>query len=255
MKKISLVFLMAISAMAFASDTREFDISSRADLDLANVSGDITLKVGSADRVVVSYVKKDDDIEVIFQQNGDRITVEVEYPQDRRKKRWNGGVHFTVEFPADGDLSLSSVSGDVDAEGVNGRIRLKSVSGNVELRNASGDVKTESVSGNVILSDMGEAELDAKSVSGNVKYAGDLTGGDYNFESVSGNVNLQVSDASSFRISGSTMSGSVRNNLGGDIQVKKAKYGPQTSINGSYNGGDVRVDVGSVSGSVTVSSN
>jgi hypothetical protein len=56
----------------------------------------------------------------------------------------------------------------------------------------------------------------------------------------------------SFRFRGNTVTGSIRNRSGGDIEVVRPEFGPGTSARGNYNGGEVTVEASSVSGSISL---
>ena len=188
-KNITITLLFAFSMMAAATETRTFDVSSEANLELSNVAGDITITSGSNDRIEVNFDNPDDEIEVIFDQEGDTLKVHVEYPRNYRSK--NKGVSFEVSFPSEGNLEINSVSGNVKVMSIDGTHRLKSVSGDVTVDNMSGEMELNSVSGDVKMNDMGNASIDAASISGDVLYEnGSLGGGPYDFASTSGNVTL-----------------------------------------------------------------
>lgn len=241
---------MACVAMA-GTQVREFDVGGNPELELTNISGDIKVVQGAGDRINVTFEKRDDRIEVEFEQVGDSVRVRTIYPDNVRNTR--GGVYFTVEFPAEGQLLLTSVSGAIDVNGIFGTHRLKSVSGHVRVANLEGELDLNSVSGNVEMTRLGIAEVEATSISGDVVYReGDLLGGDYNFSSTSGSIRLNHGPAASYDISGRTLSGNIRNKIGNELEVIKAKYGPNTRLEGSVNGGTVRVRANSISGGITI---
>ncbi len=241
----------AVSLAAFAAENvREFDVGGQPALDLSNISGKITITPGDSDRIVVSYELKDDRIEVVMEQDGDRVYIRTEYPKGEGNFR--GGVVFDVKFPSQGELDVNSVSGDIDVTGIDGEHGLQTVSGKVSVSDLSGELKLNSVSGSVIMTGIGEAEIRANSVSGSIKYSGgDLLGGPYKFNTTSGSVKVLHGVDASYRVRGQSISGSMNANVEG-VNISKAKYSNIRSLRGEYNGGAVSLDVNAVSGSVRV---
>ena len=255
-KKISFlaIAMVVLAAFAFARDARVFEVGGSPELDLRNVAGDITIRVGSSDQIVIKASKDDERVEVIMEQTGDLVTVETKYPEGIRN--FKGGVDFDIEFPSEGRLTIESVSGSIDVVGVNGRLNLSTVSGEVSVARLEGDLELKSVSGRVTMNEIGSASAEASSTSGSIVYKnGDLAGGDYRFNSTSGSVKITHGEAASYRISGRTISGGITNDVGDEVEVIKQKYGPTQSVKGEFNGGETKVTVNTVSGSIVLTLN
>jgi DUF4097 and DUF4098 domain-containing protein YvlB len=124
-------------------------------------------------------------------------------PRLENAKSVSGDVYLTGAA-ADGDLSASSVSGNVTAKGLKARgLDLGSVSGDISLSDVSCD------------------RLTIKTVSGNVEYAGTIVrNGRYEITSHSGTVRLLLANPSGFELTANSFSGSIRSELpltiGGD---------------------------------------
>jgi DUF4097 and DUF4098 domain-containing protein YvlB len=124
-------------------------------------------------------------------------------PRLESAKSVSGDVYLTGAA-ADGDLSASSVSGNVTAKGLKARgLDLGSVSGDISLSDVSCD------------------RLTIKTVSGNVEYAGTIVrNGRYEIASHSGTVRLLLANPSGFELNANSFSGSIRSELpltiGGD---------------------------------------
>jgi DUF4097 and DUF4098 domain-containing protein YvlB len=104
----------------------------------------------------------------------------------------------------DGDLTASSVSGNVRAKGLKAR--------GVDLGIISGDISVTDVTCD---------RLGVKSVSGSVEYAGGIAkGGRYEINTHSGNVRLLLANPAGFELTANSFSGSIRSELpltiGGD---------------------------------------
>jgi|KBSMisStandDraft_5_1062788.scaffolds.fasta_scaffold02634_3 DUF4097 and DUF4098 domain-containing protein YvlB len=130
------------------------------------------------------------------------VTV-VDAPRLEAAKTVSGDVSLTG-VTADGDLSASSVSGNVRAKGLKARgLDLGSVSGDVSVT----DVTCE--------------RLGVKSVSGNIEYAGAIVkSGRYEINTHSGTVRLLLANPGGFELNANSFSGSIRSELpltiGGD---------------------------------------
>ena len=109
---------------------------------------------------------------------------------------------------------LRSVSGNVDLAdiGADGELAVSSISGDIRARalKAKGiDLKT--VSGDVRLTDVACDRLGAQSTSGDLEYTGTLAkGGRYSLNSHSGGIRLTISGPIGFEFSGGSFSGSIR---------------------------------------------
>jgi len=124
-------------------------------------------------------------------------------PRLEGAKTVSGDVSLTG-VTADGDLTASSVSGNVRAKGLKAR--------GLDLGSVSGDIN---------VSDVTCDRLGVKSVSGNVEYAGGIArGGRYEINTHSGTVRLLLANPAGFELNGNSFSGSIRSELpltiGGD---------------------------------------
>lgn len=250
--KLTWIIVLAALAAPVKADqyTKTFQVSGEPRLTLSNVSGDITIEAGDNQEIVIQVTRDDEAIEVNMEQTNGRVEVKTHFP--KRQRTFDGGVHFHVFFPSQGRLDVESVSGNVEVMGIAGDLELSSVSGHVVLNRSSGDLELSSVSGDVEAYDIGPADMDASSISGNVIYEGNFEDGDYEFSSTSGNVKIRHGASAAYHIRGQTVSGSIRNNVGDEIRIKKDKWGPMKSMEGSVNGNGVSVEVDTVSGSISI---
>lgn len=104
-------------------------------------------------------------------------------------------------------IVLDTVSGDVDAEASPGRLEIQSVSGDVEFIGSISRGLVETVSGDITLSDL-RGEIDVSTVSGDVSViAREVDRGQ--FESVSGDMNLDLAINDNGRVVSESMSGNL----------------------------------------------
>jgi DUF4097 and DUF4098 domain-containing protein YvlB len=118
-------------------------------------------------------------------------------------KTVSGDVMLTG-ITTDGDLTASSISGNVRAKGLKAR--------GIDLGIISGDIS---------VSDVTCDRLSVMSVSGSVEYAGGIAkGGRYEINAHSGNVRLLLANPAGFELNANSFSGSIRSELpltiGGD---------------------------------------
>jgi DUF4097 and DUF4098 domain-containing protein YvlB len=143
----------------------------------------------------------------------------------------------------DGDLTMSSVSGDVTAKSI--KVHALDVN---------------SVSGDLNVTDVTCDRLTAKSVSGDVTYSGSIArGGSYDVNVHSGTVHLTLADPAGFVLNANTFSGSIRSELpltiGGDPDARGDRHGRMSNrtMRATYGDGSATLNVRSFSGDIVIS--
>ena len=208
-------------------------VPASASVDVKSVSGN--LKVTGAHGVVRAE-----------SVSGNVTTADT--PQLENAKSVSGDVSLTgAAAVSEGDLSASSVSGNVIAKSVKARgLDLGSVSGDVTISDAACD------------------RLSVKSVSGSVEYSGGISkGGRYEINSHSGDVRLVLANPAGFELSASSFSGSIRSELpmtiGGDADRRdRGEPGHHRggmnnhSMQATYGDGSATVTVRTFSGNVVI---
>jgi DUF4097 and DUF4098 domain-containing protein YvlB len=142
----------------------------------------------------------------------------------------------------DGSLSVSSVSGNLDFNGVKAKsLELNTVSGEIRLRDAAVE------------------RLSAKGLSGGVEYMGTLVrNGRYEVNSHSGNVRFTLADNPGFELNASSFSGSVRSDfqmtIGGDgTQDIGRRRGPRNeSLRATFGDGSASLSLRTFSGNIII---
>ena len=205
-------------------------IPSKADANMTSVSGDVSVEKigGTAKATSVSG-------DVLL--NGMAGSV--------KGKSVSGDVHVT---DAKSGVDCESVSGDVHVKNVVGGADVKSVSGDITVQNCRGDIEAEVVSGDIKLMDVADAvEVKARSVSGGVKYVGDLArDGSYSMHSLSGNVVMAIPAGSAFDLSAKTFSGEIDS----EFEIKMSGKISKKELKGTVNGGGAEVEVKTFSGNI-----
>lgn len=107
-----------------------------------------------------------------------------------------------------GNIKVGAVTGGVEVSGARGSVEASSVNDDVTLRDIEGPVHAESVSGDVDLERIVSDEVEASSVSGDLRYSGTLRpGGTYQLESHSGDLTVILPEHPDVAVSVSTYSG------------------------------------------------
>ena len=138
-----------------------------------------------------------------------------------------------------GDIDIERASKLVEAGGVGGSISLRDSSGRINLSSAGGTVdatnikfasaddtfEVATVSGDILLEQVGNSTVMAKTVNGSVTLVGALArSGKYGFSTLSGDVILQLPHDASFQIDAKL---SENHNIVSDFPLKYSELAPQ----------------------------
>lgn len=167
-------------------------------------------------------------------------------------------------------ITINTVSGDLEVDAETVRVDLNSVSGDVAFRGSASRVTAEAVSGDVTLVGV-EGEVRASTVSGDLSMeAGQITRG--RFETVSGEIMLELALQEDGRLACDSMSGDVqlrlpadqkadftaqsysgtiRSDFGKSMSVSK---GPGSTLNYSDGDSSARIRIETFSGDISIRS-
>ncbi len=233
----ALIALFCVASATAQDFQKSYTLNSGGQIKIGNISGDIIMTGYDGNAILVTATKEGQDrdkIDVEDLSSGNRVDVRVRYPKNCN---CNASINFKVQVPRSLSYDfegISSVSGEVEIQGVTGSVHASSVSGQVRVKDVSGSVNATSVSGSV--------EVEIQKLSGN---------NDMKFSSVSGSVNVRLPGNIDADVDMSTMSGSLKTDF--PLEVQKEKYGPRNSAKGRLGDGSRRLRMSSVSGSLTLS--
>jgi DUF4097 and DUF4098 domain-containing protein YvlB len=157
---------------------------------------------------------------------------------------------------------LRTVSGEVELANISqdGSLSLSSVSGNINLNGVKSralDVNT--VSGEIRLRDAAVERLTAKGLSGNFEYAGTLVqNGRYEVNSHSGGVRFTITDNPGFELNAGSFSGAVSSDfqmsVGGDRNRDiRTRRGPRNeSLRATFGNGSASLNLRTFSGDISI---
>ena len=214
--------------------------------------------------------------EEMRRDNRRNINVSVAYtitaPESTRLKVKSISGNVTVKDIA-GELTLESISGTIKIAGGGRVAKASSISGDVEIadtriegaveagtisgtlvfrRVAARSLSLNTVSGNVVIEDVTCGQVEAQSISGEVRYTGELApNGRYEFTSHSGEVRLALGGGTGFQLEATSFSGSVQSDL--PITLSGGPGGGRRrAMRGTHGNGSAVLEVTTFSGSIAI---
>jgi len=274
------------AAQAVQNIDRSLPTGATPEVEISNVQGRVTVSAWDRQEIRVTGTIENDRTE--FELSGDARHVLVKVRPESHKSNRHDDALLDIKVPAGASLDVSTVSADIQVEGVRGTQKLESVSGDVttavfdeeaDVQTISGDaivngsggkarVEAESTSGDVRVKDV-NGELEAHSVSGDLDLdLGTMTR--LRLETVSGNLHADATLASDARVEAESVSGNVRLRLGkpvngqfdletfsgsidncfGPKAERKSKYAPGRELRFTQGEGGARVSADTMSGDI-----
>ncbi len=251
MKRLSLAVLLitlALPATLFAAAEGTFDrtlsVSGSVTMDLTTGSGDVTIRTGGGNQVVVhGRVRASNDwfsgngdsaVRAVqnhppIEQNGNSIRIGYDLPSEARN---HVSISYDVTVPPDTSLQAHSGSGDVGVQGLRKSVAVTTGSGDVSLRDLGPQSTAHTGSGGIRAQDVA---LPFRAEAGSGTIEADLTGsGDADVQTGSGSVRLRG------------VRGGLRARTGsGDLTIDGSVQGSWNLHTGS---GSVRMVLGSGQG-------
>lgn len=241
------LLLVSASAIADVSETEEmtFDVVAGARISLENINGDIRITGGPGRQVHMVAKKKAgkqeylDELEILVDADDDFIRIETRHPKSQGGWfNWgndsSGSISYVLEVPADINLdTISTVNGDVEISAVLGKVKAETVNGSLHAMGLEGDVNLETVNGSV------KAEFDVLGAGQRVSA-----------EAVNGKIVLVVPADTSARVQAETVNGSINAE---DFGLKPEKGFVGRDLSGEIGGGDARISLDTVNGSIRIS--
>ena len=242
----TLLGFLLLPVLSYARTEGHFDrtlqVSGAVSLDVTTGSGDITIKAGSSNQVVVHgtihennwFFSNENAVHQVesnppIQQSGNSIRIGYNLPDDVKR---HVAIDYEITVPASTAVEAHSGSGNVDVTGVSSGVQAQTGSGDIRLRDLGGRQHAHTGSGNIRAENV-SAPFDAQTGSGDIESA--LTGsGDVDVHTGSGTIHVRG------------IKGGVHARTGsGDIEADGSVAGPWQLHSGS---GNIRLAVGSNSG-------
>ena len=164
-------------------DEKHFTTTGKPQVDLSTFDGSIEVRPWDKPEVQVIIEKRAstkeaaETIEVLTNQTGDRITVEV---KTQRVQGFN--FHFNlsksakliVSLPASSDLIAKSGDGSIDVERVTGHVELRSGDGSIRARELGGDLTAHTGDGSIKVEGV-KGALNVDTGDGSINVSGKLS--------------------------------------------------------------------------------
>lgn len=263
MKKLFIAvfpILLLVPVLLFARAEGQFDrtlqVSGPVNLDLTTGSGEVIIKAGGSNQVVIhGRVHSNNDwfggsaegvVHSVasnppIEQNGSTIRIGYNLPEDAKR---HVSISYEVTVPADTTLQAGSGSGEISVSGVRSPVKLHTGSGDIRAQDLGPQSSVSTGSGNIHAETVA-APFTAGTGSGEIQ--ADLTGsGDVDVHTGSGGIRLRG-------VKGGLRARTGSGNIGADGEVK----GPWQLHSGSGNiqmalssGGGFNLDAHTSSGSI-----
>lgn len=255
-KALLLPILLLTSAMAFARTEGQFDrtltVNGAVNLELTTGSGEVMIKTGSANQVVIhgrvysndwfggsaeSAVRSVESNPPIT-QSGNAIRIGFNLPEDAKR---HVAISYEITVPPDTTLDAGTGSGEISVEGVRGSAKLHTGSGGIRARDLGPNSRMDTGSGS-IHADAVAAPTFASTGSGSIQ--GDLTGtGDVDVHTGSGSIDLRGVNGG---LRARTGSGHINadGNVKGPWQLHSGSGGMRLAL-GASGGFDLNIHTGS----------
>ena len=245
--RLLLVTLLLAPVLLHARAEGHFDrtlqVSGTVSLDVTTGSGDVTIKAGSTDKVVVHgtvhsnndwFSNAENAVHTVesnppIQQNGSSIRIGYDLPEDVRR---HVSISYQITVPADATVQAHSGSGSLGVEGVRAEVQAQTGSGEIRVRDVGGRSRVQTGSGGIRAENVA-APFYAHTGSGDIE--AELTGsGDVDVQTGSGGIRLRG------------VKGGLRARSGsGDLSADGSVGGPWSLHTGS---GSIRLAVGTGNG-------
>lgn len=242
---IALVASGNLSAKVTEEETFSYPLEEGGRLSVSNVNGSVTVTGGSGDTVEIIAIKKADSqktldkIEIEITHTANSIVIETDLPDSDRWYKFGGdGGQVTYEITVPEETNLDSI---------------ETVNGDVEISRVSGDVEAESVNGDLDISDL-VADASFSTVNGDIEASFANLDGEQNVkaETVNGGITFRVPKNADVEISADTLNGGINAR---DFGLETDKGFVGSDLNGSIGSGSARMNVDTVNGSIKIRSN
>ena len=174
--------VLAVGALAPAAKaeewTKSYTVAGRASVHASTNDGSV--RVYTADtkqvelRVIYSGMTMDKDFTIDARQDGDRVEITA---KERNGWHWgfsfhgNRGLRIEVRMPKDGDLSVDSGDGSVEAEAIGGNLDIHTGDGHIKVQGAKGQIRLRTGDGSIEGRDL-DGKIEADSGDGHITLDG-----------------------------------------------------------------------------------
>ncbi len=227
MKTIKIIsLLLLVSAVLFAQDrnyTRTVKVSKGATLEVSLNPGDIVVKTGKDDEVIITAkgLPSDEFDNVEVEERGNSIYVDFDSGWG-----WSGELKFTFTVPSSLHLNLSTSGGDIDIKDeLVGEVSVKTSGGDISVGTVQGRLSANTSGGDIAV-DKSAGDMTLNTSGGDIA-VGEILGKTANVKTMGGDITIKFSEAS---LNARTMGGDINigdvggnakaTTMGGDIELQ-----------------------------------
>jgi DUF4097 and DUF4098 domain-containing protein YvlB len=211
-------------------------LTPHGEVTLENTNGSVRVTTWDEPRVRVEATKGAPteeilrDIDVVVEGEGDHVAIRTRQPR-RRLFGASGQVQYRITVPRAARLTVKTVNGAVELDGIEGGVRASTVNGSVEAAGLAGAVDASTVNGSVRVQ-MARVESGSRNRLG----------------STNGTVRLTLPRDASADVDAGTVNGSARCDfeLEGGARVSRRK------LSGRIGQGGARFELRTVNGSASI---
>ena len=286
---VATAVLLAVPASA-EEINQTLDASADGDVNIYNTSGSVTIEGWSRNEVEVTGTLGEEVEEFIFERKRDTVVVKVKPKKNQRSGGRSTSSHITVRLPEGSDIDVTTISAEIDVEGVTGEQELQSVSGAISTQAFAAEIEVETVSGHIDVVGSGEdieaepttvsggiavrdlsgvidlesvngklalgggsfSDVAMETVNGRIDFKSNLReGGDLEIETINGKVVVNFIGSVSAEIDINTFNGRIKNCFGPKPE-RTSKYAPGWAVSFIEGGGDGSVNISTLNGGVTM---
>ncbi len=256
MRKTGLILLAALAAAAPLWADEPVDerrpLYSTGAVEIEMISG--TIKVVGWDRSEVEITGRLHDVSEQLEVDSDGEDVSIEILPPRGRHHNLPAEVIKVRMPRGARLEIETISASIDVTELEGDLSLSSISGEIHLAGDLRRVEVETVSGTIILEDGGDLnEGSFESVSGTIRARADFQPrGRFEFETISGNIELRIPAGTAADFELETFSGVIKNKVTSDEPRRTDPPLPSQELSFSIGSGGARISATSFSGAVRI---
>lgn len=165
----------------------------------------------------------------------------------------NNGGNISINDIKDG-ITAQTFEGDIEIANSGGSIQLSATNADILVYNAApvriaDAISVKTSSGSISLQNILHSQVEVSSISGIVGYTGEISGGQYNFATQSGQILLNLAKNSSFGMIAAYMPGNFKSQI--PIQNVNNEGTYQKSV-GVFGAGNASLNIKTLSGTITI---
>jgi len=257
---------------------KSYDFVLNGFIEVNNMNGDIEIKSWDREEINIFATSRmrTDDVELEVYKQGDRLSLEVIYPDRRWYRRSSAlNINLVLTVPEISNLEIESMNGRIMIEGITGDVKAESMNEDVRIKNVHGEIRAESMNSLVTLLNVtGKVEcesmnrgieienstcshIDAESMNGKifVETSIDRTGY-YRFESTNGDIILYIPADSEASIRAQSPRNRFRSDFDIGYNTRERRYDDwdygQRKFYFDINGGGTRVILSTINGEIEI---